>query len=75
MKRTGWLDNNIEDFIEQYGINEEMTDKEIYDHYKNVTEEPYSKTMFTQYLKNQKGYTRVRKSILGVRHYFYEKIR
>ena len=73
MKRTGWRDNSIEGFIERHGIDENLTDKEVYEKYKTVTDDPYTKTMFTRYLIEHKGYEKVRLMILGKRGFYYKK--
>lgn len=69
--------NNILQFLEDVGINEDLTDVQTYESYQVFCNthgvNPYKKTSFTQELKRA-GYDNVRKMRLGQRNFYYEKI-
>lgn len=71
---SGFFNNNIEDFIVSYGIDEKISSKDNYELYKKTTDNPYTRIMFSRYLKEFKGYEVIRVMRLGTRHSFYKKI-
>lgn len=68
--------NSVLAFLDDIGIEEALTDKQNYNEYKNFCKElelkPFSKTKFTQLLKDN-GYDRVRQMRLGKRRQYYVK--
>lgn len=60
----------VDDFINQYGIREDVSDRDVYEAYTQTTDHPVTKTAFTQYLKAI-GFEHVRKSQLGKRFFIY----
>ena len=68
--------NSIVAFIDEEGIDENLTDRQNYTSYKNFCDDyelkAFSKTKFTQFLKDN-GYDHVREQRLGKRNYYYRK--
>lgn len=69
--------NSIVAFIDEEGIDENLTDRQNYTSYKNFCDDyelkPFSKTKFTQFMKDH-GYDHVREQRLGKRNYYYRKV-
>lgn len=62
---------SIECFVSEVGIDTNKTDVEVYGQYKSSTKYPHTKTMFTRYLRNEKGYSKTREMVDGVRNFYY----
>lgn len=69
--------NNILQFLNDVGINEDLTDVENYEEYQEFCNKygvnPYKKTAFTQEVKRA-GYEQVRQMRLGKRNFYYVKV-
>ena len=68
--------NNILQFLEDIGINEDLTDSQNYEEYQTFCNKygvnAYKKTAFTQEVKKA-GYDQVRQMRLGHRNFYYVK--
>ena len=68
--------NNILQFLDEVGVNEDLTDSENYEEYQEFCSKhgvkPYKKTAFTQEVKKT-GYDQVRQMRLGKRNFYYVK--
>lgn len=68
--------NNILQFLDEVGVNEDLTDSENYEEYQEFCSKhgvkPYKKTAFTQEVKKA-GYDQVRQMRLGKRNFYYVK--